>query len=421
MPAVCLFILATLHAPTSGAALLDDIQHRAVNFFWNESNPKTGFAKDRASNFEKSDKYDVASCASTGFALAAYPIGVERKWLDREKAKERTLTTLRSLLDVHEGHKGWYYHFTNWETGKRVWNSELSSIDSSILFGGVIASERYWKDKQVSELADRLLKRVDFKWMMTDGGAKPEEGIFSMGWRPDTGFIESRWSGYSEEKMLYLQAYGLVPSLANHGFDKTNRQEKSYKGIDFLNGGPLFIHQMSESFYSFSDLRDKRGYNYWVSTHNAILANRQYCIDNPGKFKGYGPNFWGLSACDTPDGYKALGAPGWIDDNGTITPTSAVAGMPYTPKESTAFLESMLKEHPKAWGRYGFSNGVNPSRDWVDPDVIGIDLGMMLLAVENARTGMIWKLSSSYPAIKVGYERMGFRKVAGSNRGKLRE
>jgi hypothetical protein len=321
---------------------------------------------------------------------------------------------------VHEGHKGWFYHFINWETGKRVWNSELSSIDSSILLGGVIASERYWMDKEISALTKKLLDRIDFKWMMTDGGAKPNEGIFSMGWRPDSGFIESRWSGYSEEKMLYLQAYGLDPKLPNHGFDKTARQDREYKGIPYINGGPLFIHQMSESFYSFADMRDRRGYNYWVATRNATLANRQYCIDNPGNFKGYGPDFWGLSACDTPDGYKALGAPGWIDDNGTITPTSAVASLPYTPKESLSFLATMRKNHPRAWGRYGFSNGVNLSRDWYDPDVIGIDLGMMLLAVENYRTGLIWKLSSSSPAIKLGYERMGFRKAPGSNGGPLK-
>ena len=415
---ICLTALP--QQPLRGNALLDELQHRAVNFFWNESHPKTGFAKDRAANFESSDKFDVASCASTGFALAAYPIGVERKWLNRDQAKERTLTTLRSLLTVHEGHRGWFYHFINWETGKRVWNSELSSIDTSILLGGVIAAERYWKDKEISGLTKSLLDRIAFKWMMTDGGAKPDEGIFSMGWRPDEGFIKSRWSGYSEEKMLYLQAYGLDPTLPNHGYDKTERQDREYKGIPYINGGPLFIHQMSESFYTFSDMRDRRGYNYWVATRNAAMANRQYCIDNPGKYKGYGPLFWGLSACDTPDGYKALGAPGWIDDNGTITPTSAIATIPYMPKLALAFAEAMVRDHPKSWGRYGFSNGVNPSRGWTGPDVIGIDLGMMLCAVENYRTGLIWKLSSSSPAIKRGYERMGFKKVAGSDRGELK-
>jgi hypothetical protein len=404
----------------TGDALLDELQHRAVQFFWNESHPKTGFTKDRAANFKDADEYDVASCASTGFALIAYPIGVERNWLERDKARERTLATLKSLIDTHAGHRGWFFHFVNWETGNRVWNSELSSIDTSILLGGIIAAERYWKDPEITRLSNEILTGIDWNWMMTDGGEKPNETVFSMGWHPERGFIEARWMGYSEEKMLFLQAYGLDPTLDNAGSDRTNRQERTYKGLEFLNGGPLFIHQMSESFYPFGDMRCRRGFNYWVATRNATLANRQYCIDNPQGFKAYGPNFWGLSACDTPDGYKALGAPGWVEDNGTITPTSAIASLPFTPKESREFAESLYRDHRNAWGRYGFSNGVNPHREWVDPDVIGIDLGMMLAGVENARTGMVWNLSRSHPAIQRGYERMGFRAVPGSNAGPLK-
>jgi hypothetical protein len=408
-------------APLTGESLLDELQHRAVKFFWNESHPKTGFTKDRAANFKDSDSYDVASCAATGFALVAYPIGVERKWLDRDQAKERTLLTLRNLESLHAGHKGWYYHFINWESGKREWNSELSSIDTSILLGGMIAAERYWQDAEISGLTEKLLSRIDFKWMMTDGGEKPEETIFSMGWKPEDGFIKARWTGYSEEKMLFLQAYGLDPNLDNTGFDKTNRQMETYKGIEFIHGGPLFIHQMSESFYSFGDMRCRRGFNYWTATRNATLANRQYCIDNPKGWKGFGERFWGLSACDTPDGYMALGAPGWTDDiNGTITPTSAIASLAFTPKESLAVAEAMYKDHQNGWGRYGFSNGLNPHREWVDPDVIGIDLGMMLTGIENHRTGLVWKLSSSHPAMQKGYERMGFRPEPGSNGGRLR-
>lgn len=416
-----LLILSPLtQSDLTGDALLNQLQHRAVNFFWEQSNPKTGFAKDRATNLKVTHDYDVASCASTGFALVAYPIGVERKWLDRDKAKARTITTLKSMLDIHESYKGWYYHFTNWETGKRMWNSELSSIDTSIFLGGVIAAERYWKDKEITDLTNRIMGRIDWKWMMTNDGKMADEQIFSMGWKPEDGFIDARWRGYSEEKMLFLQAYGYDPKLNNEGFDKTNRERHDYGGYEVLSGGPLFMHQMSESFYSFSDLRDKRGYNYWVETKNATMANRRYCIDNPKKFKDYSANFWGLSACDTPDGYQAVGAPP-SDDNGTITPTSAIASMPYTPKESKAFAEAMVRDHKDAWGRYGFSNGVNPSRNWVDPDVIGIDLGMMLCGVENYRTGLIWKLSNESPQIQNGYARAGFKKVPGSNNGPLVE
>jgi hypothetical protein len=166
-------------------------------------------------------------------------------------------------------------------------------------------------------------------------------------------------------------------------------------------------------------MRDRQGYNYWFATQQATLANRANCIENPNGFKGYGPNFWGLSASDTPDGYSAKGAYPSKEDNGTITPTSAIASMPYTPNESLAAAEDMYKKHHDAYGRYGFSNGINPSRNWNGPDVIGIDLGMMLLGVEDYRTGLPWKLSMSHPMVKRGYERAGLRHAFGSNKGPL--
>jgi hypothetical protein len=218
--------------------------------------------------------------------------------------------------------------------------------------------------------------------------------------------------------MLYVMGCGLS-DIRTDGWEKIGRNFHKYKGIEFITGGPLFIHQMSEGFFDFSEMRDRLGISLWIASKNAALSNRQYCIDNPLKFQGYGPDFWGLSACDTPTGYKALGAPGWVEDDGTITPTSAVATMPYTRDNAMAFVHHMRQDHPKAWGRYGFPNGYNPSKSWIDPDVIGIDLGMMLLNVENARNGFVHKLTGSHPAIRRGYQRLGIRKAPGSNSGPL--
>lgn len=411
-----LLTILAFQGPQTETAILDDYQRRAVRFFWEQSHPDTGFSKDRAANFKDSDDYTVASSASTGFALVSYAIGVERKWLDRTPALLRSRKTMKNLLTKWPHQKGWLYHFVDWKTGERMWKSEASSIDTSILLAGMLATERYWKDPELTRDIDAFVKRMDFKWMMTDGGAKPTETIFSMGWHPETGFIKARWSGYSEEKMLFIQAYGADPKISAAGWDKTNRQLHTYKGIEFINGGPLFIHQMSESFYDFKGLRDRRGYDYWIATRNAARANRQYCIDNPLGFKGYGENFWGLSACDTPDGYKALGAPGWTEDNGTVTPTSAVAAIGHLPKESLAAARHFVQAYPSAWGRYGLSNGMNPHRDWMDPDVIGIDLGMMLCGVENYRTGLVHRLSGQHPIVKRGFERSGLKKASPSDR-----
>jgi hypothetical protein len=415
-------LLAMPQAHLRDDALLNELQLRAVRFFWNESHPVTGFTKDRAANFANGDKFDVASCASTGFALAAYPIGVERRWLQRTPALERTRRTLRSLLTNHDQMNGWFAHFVNWETGKRVWNCEYSTIDTSILLGGVIAAAQYWKDPQVTRDADAILKRVDWKWALTDGGTKPEQIFFSHGYRPEHpgGWLPSRWDNYSEEKVLYLPAYGADRAITNVGWDRMKREDANYKGIDIIRGGPLFIHQMAESFYDFSNMRDRLGYNYYVASKNAAVANRQYCIDNPKGMKDYGPDFWGLSACDSPDGYSAFGAPHWIEDNGTITPTSAIASVYWLPKEGRSVANNLRANHANAWGRYGFSNGINPQRNWVGPDVIGIDLGMMLLNVENHRTGLIHRLTKAHPIIKRGYDRMGLRKADGSDKGPLK-
>ncbi len=399
--------------------ILEDLQHRAFLFFKNESHPETGLTKDRASN-TKPDDFRVASIASTGFALVAYAIGVERGWMDRADARRRTLVTLRSINDLVEGERGWLYHFVDWETGKREWKCEASTIDTAILLAGVLASRQYWNDPEIDRLADRFAKRIDWQWALTDGGAKPDEKLIGHGWRPEEGFLGGRWSAqYSEEKMLYVMGCGLS-DIRTDGWEAIGRTFHNYKGIEFITGGPLFIHQMSESFFDFRDKRDHLGIDYSVATRNAILANRQYCIDNPQGFEAYGPDFWGLSACDSPDGYRALGAPGWTEDNGTITPTSAVASVPFTPELAVSFAKHMRKAHPQAWGRYGFPNGYNPSRKWVGPDVIGIDLGMMMLAIENHRNGFVWRLTESHPAVQRGFRRLGFQKVPGSGKGPLR-
>ena len=340
--------------------------------------------------------------------MTAYAIGVQRGWLSRAEAKARALTTLKTISKLQNEH-GWCYHFLDWKTGERMWQCEASTIDTTIMIAGMIVGEQFWQDKQITKLTDAFLKRIDWNWAMTNGGALPSETTISMGWKPEEGFLKNaRWENFDENKMLYVLAYGLS-DITSAGWAKVKREPVHYAGFDMIRGGPLFMHQMSESFMSFKGVRDPLGYDYAVETKNATLGNRQYCIDNPKGLKAYGPNFWGLSACDFPDGYNAFGAPGWINDDGTITPTSAVASMPFTPKESLAAAEHFVAAFPQAVGRYGFSNGMNPTRNWNGPDVIGIDLGMMMCGIENYRTGLVNKLSASHPVVKRGFARIGFQ------------
>ncbi len=418
-----LLVTTLIQAPLRGEVLLDDLQHRAVRFFWEQSNPKNGFTKDRAANdASRPAPNNVASSASVGFALVAYPIGVERKWLDRKEALARTRLTLDHILADWPQSHGWLYHFVDYDTGARQWNCEASTIDTSILLAGIIAAERYWKDPRITKVAEAFERRIDWKWVLTDGGALRDSTLITMGWNPEKGFIDARWGlkDLDECKMLYVQAYGLS-DIRTDGWDHITRSVVHYDGLDLITGGPLFMHQMSESFYNFRGMRDRQGYSYAVESRNAARGNRAYCIDNPKGMKGYGQDFWGLSACDYPGGYNAFGAPGWINDDGTITPTSAVAAIQWIPKESMAFAEAMRRDHPEAWGRYGFPNGYNPGHDdWVGPDVIGIDLGMMLLAVENHRTGLPMRLSASSPAIREGMRKAGLRPARDADDGPLK-
>jgi len=402
--------LISLASVLAGPSILDDVQHRAVNFFWNESDSVTGFTKDRATNADGPDTHDIASCAAVGYALIAYPIGVEHKWLSKQDALDRTKTTLAHLLTTWQQSHGWLYHFANWKTGERQWKSEASSVDTSLCLAGILFAERYWKDPIVTRDAEAFEKRIDWNWMLTDGGRQPNAIHLCMGWHPEDGFINARWSDFNEAKFLYIQAYGLT-DITNAGWDKVNRPALTYKGIDFIAGGPIFMHEMSEGFYDFRGRRDRLGYDYSIEERNDALANRQYCIDNPKNFKGYGPDFWGLNACDGPDGYNAFGAPGWINDDGTVCPTGPLAAMPAVPKEAASFAAALRREYPAAWGKYGFPDSLNPSRNWIDGDVLGLDLGMMLCATENYRSGLIWRINSANPVIKKGFERAGLRKT----------
>ncbi len=386
------------------------LSQRAVSFFWHQSNPITGFTKDRATNFKSGDDHPVASCASIGFALSAYVIGTHHHWLNRHAALSRTRLTLSHLLTTYPRDHGWFYHFVDWKTGKRAWNCEVSSIDTSILLAGVMVADRYWHDPAVHSFAKKIEDQIDWQWMLTSGGTMPNSTSLDMGYIPEKGWIPARWDSYCELTMLYIQGYGFDSKLPASCWKLVRRPVINFDGIKAVAGGPLFMHEMSQGFYDLKNKRDEVGMDYWLNTRNAALINRAYCIQNPNHFKDYGPNFWGLSACDTPTGYSADGAPQGPDD-GTITPTSAIAALPYTPTQSMEIMRSLLKNHADALGRYGFSNGINPTKDWNGPDVIGIDLGMMLVGIDGWNDGLIHKLSSEDPIVQKGMRRMGFHFV----------
>ncbi len=393
-----------------GQALLDDLSKKAVKYFWDQSNPVTGLTKDRAANFKPKDDYIVASIAATGYALAAYAIGAHRHWLDRDKALQRCRKTV-SWLNINglKDH-GWFYHFVDWSNGERHWNSEVSSIDTGLLLAGEIIAEQEFKDPSLTNLVNKTFDAIDWKWMITDGGKKPNEMTLSMGWDPKNGFIDARWNAYYESTFLNLIALGASPEVPGGLWASIRRTPLiHYKGQEFIVGQNIFMHEMSQVFVDFKGMRDAQGYDYWIEGRNDCRAQRLYAIDNPSHFKGVGADFWGFNAGDKPSGYGSNWVPPGSEPNdGTVSPTGAIASIIYDKDHAMEVANHIASAYPETYGIYGFSNGINPTQNWHGPDVIGIDLGMELLGIESARDGLPQKLSGSSPIYKKGLKRAGF-------------
>lgn len=382
----------------------DTLARRAFDFFWKESHPSTGLTKDRAKNLGKADDYTVASVAATGFALAALPIGVARGWVKRGDAQRRALQTLRFLESMSHEH-GFFYHFIDWRDGKRVWDCELSSIDSSLLFLGALAAGQFFGG-EVATRADALVARASWPWMQ-NGAPAP-----SMGWKPDSGFLTARWSGYSEASYLYLLALGLpTDPLPKAAWDAWTFPEVTVEGVAVFGGPtPAFFAQMTPAYFDLRGKKDRHGRDWWRNFENAHRVNASFCAHNESAFQTYAGGIWGITACDQPPpvGYGAQ-SPRAGDHNGTIAPTAALAGVVFVPELAERAVAALQKRFgDKITGRYGLSNALNADKAWYDPDVIGIDLGMALLALENRRSGLIWKLLQEHPFIRAGLRQAGF-------------
>ncbi len=397
--------------PTTDEQLLEELQRRALLYFWQKADPGTGLVNDRANNFG-ADDYTAASSAATGYGLAALPIGVEHGWLTRDDAAARARTTLRFLLTMPHEH-GWMLHFLDKRNGQRLWDSEFSSIDTALLVAGAIVCGQYFAREtatiDISVLADALYRRIDWWWMLTNNGAQPAKRVLSHGWRPETGFISYDYGAYSEAILLYLLGLGApVNPLPKSTWEAIARPLQTYAGSESLKGGPIFIHQMPSGFFYFHGQRDELGFDYWISSTNAMKINRQYCLDRAAKVQTYAQGFWGLNASDGPDGYAVYSAVDGPED-GTVSPTGAISSITFVPTLALSIARLLYDKFERPlWGNYGFANAFNIDRNWFDRDVIGIDLGMELMSIENHRSGLIWTLMNSFYSTAPAHQAAGF-------------
>lgn len=432
----------------SGGPLLDDLEQRTFRWFWDVADPRTGLVPDR------SPSKSFCSIAAVGFALNAYAIGAERGWITRIQARERTLNTLRFFATAPQGnaavgmtgHRGFFYHFIDMELGQRFESTELSSIDTVLLLAGVLFAARYYNwdhpgEAEIRRLAQDINDRVDWPWMLGKGP------LVSMGWTPEQGFIESQWDRFNEATLLYLLAIGspthpIDPAVWHVWTANFAYSWGDHWGERHLAFPPLFGHQFSHLWVDFRGIRDP-----WLRSHDldlfensrrATRAQRNYAIANPGGWRGYGADCWGLTACDGPGDFKlaidgrereffsySARGPGARDD-GTLAPSAMASSIAFEPGLVLAGLAAMKRRFGSAiYGRYGFLDAFNPTltkpppgglphgrlvpgTGWVDVDYVGIDQGPIVGMIANYRDGLIWRMMRRSPPVVAGLRRVGF-------------
>jgi hypothetical protein len=411
---VCLVLFLTgfnrgALAVTPDAGFLDELERRSFRFFWDEADPKNGLIPDRA-GADAQMHFPICSIASVGFGLTAICAADHRQWIDHQKAYQRVLTTLRFLNNQVPHEHGFFYHFVDLQHGERRWQSEVSSLDTALLMAGVLTVRQYYSNSEASQIATKLYERVDWPWMLNGGTT------FSMGWRPETGFLPVRWDGYSEHMILDLLALGSSTHPVSPEIWQAWRRTSltSYAGRTYLQCPSLFTYQYSHAWIDFRDKRDAYA-DYWRNSVLATEAHRQFCIDLHSRFPNYGDQSWGITASDGPDGYKSWGGPPatQTDIDGTLVPCAAGGSIPFLPRECIATLEHLRDVYGNTiWKRYGFVDAFNPQTGWTDPDVIGIDVGITLLMAENYQSGFVWAQFMKNPEIQHALCLAGFHNTS---------
>lgn len=414
----------------------DALQRVSFDYFVHETNPLNGLVLD------KTVEGSPASIAAVGLALSAYPVGVERGFMMRGEAIRRILATLRFFRNSVQstepdatGYKGFYYHFLDMKTGKRVWKCELSTVDTAFLLAGMLTAAAYFAgdaadEREIRALADELYRRADWRWAQ-NGGA-----TVTHGWKPESAFLPYRWQGYDEAMFLYLLALGSptypLPAESYAAWTSTYEWRKVYDD-EFLFSGPLFTHQISHIWIDFRGIQDEymrgKSIDYFENSRRATYVQQRYAIENPNKFDGYGEHCWGITASDGPGettrtikgqprhffGYVARGAPDGPDD-GTIAPWAVVSSLPFAPEIVLPALRYFEDIKLHVSNPYGFKATFNPTfpetsdptRYWVSPAHYGLDQGPIVLMIENFRSGLLWRLMRQCPYLVNGLRRAGF-------------
>jgi hypothetical protein len=385
---------------------LEELERQSFQFFWEQAGPQSGLIRDRC-NVLANDNSIVASIAATGFGLTALCIAEKREYISPQEARDRVLTTLRFLWKKMPTHRGFFYHFADLNTGERVWDSEVSSVDTSILLCGILTCRRHFQEhSEISLLAYQIFNRVDWSWLSEDTSLLPH------GWTPEGGFLPFRWDYYSEMMMIYLLGLGSLPHpLPVQAWNAWKRTKFEFDGVRYIGSfAPLFVHQYSQAWFDFRGKRDAYA-DYFQNSALATDAHRHFCLELAKQFPDYSDDLWGISASDSQKGYVIWGGPPAIGPiDGTVVPSASAGSLPFLPQPIMRVLKNIKEHYGKAWSRYGFVNAFNPLKNWYDSDVVGIDTGITMIMAENYRTRFVWDTFMKNPEAQRGMERAGFKK-----------
>ncbi len=415
------------------SALFRLIQQQSFQYFWDGAEPVSGLGRERFhvdGNYPDNDK-NVVTSGGAGFGVMAILVAIERGFITREAGRKQ-LEKIVHFLETADRFHGAWPHWWNGETGKvKPFGRKDNGgdlVETSYMIQGLLCVRQYFQngsteEKALAGRADQLWKEVDFNWYRNG------KNVLYWHWSPEYGWeMNFPVRGYNECLIMYVLAassptHGVPAAVYHEGWADNGKIKDVNKpdGIaanypyklqmkhqgDAWNGGPLFWAHYSYLGLDPRGLKDQYA-DYWAENRNQALINYQWCVDNPKKFKGYGPDNWGLTSSYSTVGYAGH-APTMDRDIGVISPTAALSSFPYTPKESMAAMKHWygnLKD--KLWGPYGFYDAFSEQSNWFLPHYLAIDQGPIVVMMENYRTGLLWNLFMSCPEIKTGLKKLGF-------------
>jgi hypothetical protein len=410
--------------------LLTMLQEACFHYYWEGADPHSGMTHE---NIPGDDR--IVATGASGMGIATLIVGVDRGFITRAQGIER-LTKIVTFLEHADRYHGAWSHYMNGANGKTMpvfgmFDNGGDLVETSFLMQGLLAARQYFRGNSDAEhdlylRISQLWESVEWSWYR---GPQPGDFIYwhwsaEWGWQiqhPLIGFNEvmityllamsspthgvpadmyySGWASQLQRAQDYRQGWSGSPDGNHYGNGNTYFGIKLDVGVG--SGGPLFFTHYAYFGFDPHSLHDRYTSSYFENNRNIALINRAYCIANPKHFQGYGPDAWGLTASDGPDGYVPH-APDQGSDRGTLTPTGALASFPYTPEASMAALKHYYRDlGAQLWGVYGPRDAYNPGQNWISPIYMGLNQAPIAVMIENHRTGLVWKNFMANPEIGV--------------------